>query len=179
MPAEHYDYGLTDWRPPSAEPEPERTTRTTSAPRSRRARRKRPSLSRRRGTLAAIGLAVVALAGTLALSPVQTVLKQSFTRLPQPYATIYFTSDPTIDGAALHVPLTVESADTPHGDYGLNVWTVNAAGAVSGKASAKVTTHGATAATTVVTMTVTPDASVVWVSLNGTQQTLHYRIGRT
>ena len=109
----------------------------------------------------------------------QTVLKQSFTRLPRPYATVYFTSDPTVDGAALRVPLTVESADTPQSDYGLDVWTVNAAGVVSAKASAKVTTRGGTAATTVVTMTVTPDASVVWVSLNGTQQTLHYRIGRT
>ncbi len=187
MPAEHYDDGLTDWRPPSAEPEPEpaperereSTPRATSAPRSRCARRKRPSLIRRRGTLAAIGVAIVALAGTLALSPVQTVLKQSFTRLPQPYATIYFTSEPTIDGAALRVPLTVESADTPQGNYGLNVWTVNASGAVNGKASAKVTTHGSTATTTVVTLPVTPDAAMIWVSLNGTQQTLHYRIGRT
>jgi hypothetical protein len=182
MPTEQYDNGLNDnglreWRPPSGESRTEPRTQP-GTPRARRARRKKASPLQRRGPWKVV-LGIVVLAGVLALSPVRTLLKQSFTRLPQPYATIYFTSSPTIDGAALHVPLTVESADAPQSDYGLKVWTVSATGAVSGKTTAaKVTTHGGVTAT-VVTMPVTPNASVVWVSLDGTQQTLHYRIGRT
>ena len=122
---------------------------------------------------------VVILAAALALPPVHTVLKQSFTRVPQPYTALYFTTDPTIDGAVLSVPITVYGVDTGINAYGVRVWTVTASGVVDATKKATVTADKNGNWATVVTLSVAPTASTVWVSLDGTNQTLHYRIGAT
>jgi hypothetical protein len=150
------------------------------ARRGRRGRSGRLTLpgNDRRRRFAYLALGLTALALLLALPPVQTLLKQSFTRLPQPYASVYFTSSPVIDGGQLQVPVTVKGVDTGQNTYGLHVWTVDAAGKIDRQATAKITTANGVSAK-VISMHLAPDATVVWVSLDGTQQTIHYRISKT
>ncbi len=131
--------------------------------------------ARRRGLLPLAGLVLLALLGTLFAPGVRTVLRQSFTRMPQATTAIYFTADPTIRGAVLNVPITVDGTDTGTSTYQVKVWTETAAGTVDASTQAKVpTVKGVTAA--VVTLTVAPDAAVVWASLDGTGQVIHFRI---
>jgi hypothetical protein len=143
-----------------------------------RARRSSARTRWRRNSLIG-GLVVAALAVTLALPPVQTVLRQSFTRLPSPYTALYFTSDPTVDGVALSVPITLEPVDAGSTSYGVRVWTVSASGAVNADTRSKITADKKGVWSTVVRLTIAPTAAVVWVSLDGTAQTLHYRINGT
>jgi len=184
MPTEFRHGGLSDpetgayAEDQNADGRPREEGRATA---SRRAARTADAGRRRRrnvliGSLIAL---VAALATAFAAPPVQTVLKQSFTRLPQPYAAIYFTSDPTIDGAVLSVPITVHGVDTGISAYGVRVWTVTASGAVDASRKATVTADKNGVWATVVTLSIAPAAAVVWVSLDGTDQTLHYRIGAT
>ena len=116
-------------------------------------------------------------AAALSLPSVRTVLRQSFTRIPQPYTAMYFTTAPTVTGTVLRVPVTVQGVDTDESVYGIRVWTVTAAGKVGESTTAAVHWNaGAQTAATVVTMPVQPDAAVVWVSLDGSQESLHFKI---
>lgn len=156
----------------SAEAEPAAPARRRAA---HRARRKTGRSTRITYALAA-ALVTVGLAAGISLPSVQTVLKQSFTRIPQPYAALYFTSDPTLDGAALTVPISVQPTDEGVRSYNVRVWTATAAGTVNGNATTATVAPKNGVWTTVVTLTIAPTAAVVWVALDGTQQTLHFRI---
>lgn len=144
---------------------------------SRAGERKAGVLLRRRRTrrASAAVLAVLALFALFLVPEVRTVLRQSFTRLPQESTAIYFTENPRIQGAVLEVPLTVEGVNTGVHTYGVKVWTENASGRVDASTTARIATaHGVTAA--VVTLPIADDAAEVWASLDGTTQVLHFRI---
>lgn len=128
---------------------------------------------RRRLTIAAAGLA--ALGVLLALPPVQDQLRDSFTRLPQPYTALYFTSPPQVDGTVLTVPVSVHAVDTKTRAYSVRVWTVDAMGRIEDSKTADLKWDGQ-AVSAAVSMPVNPQADYVWVSLNGSDQTLHYKI---
>jgi hypothetical protein len=165
---------------PEAPSDPVEAVEPAPAPRRKaghRARRKAKPVRSTRLKYAAVGVLVaVAVAASVTLPSVKTVLKQSFTRLPQPYAALYFTSDPTLDGAALTVPISVQPTDEGVRSYTVRVWTVTAAGTVDPDATAATVSPKNGVWATVVTLTIAPTAAVVWVALDGTQQTLHYRI---
>jgi hypothetical protein len=142
---------------------PESETGTGPAPR----RRVRP--------LVLTCVLLIALAGSLFVPEVRTTLRQSFTRMPQPVTAIYFTADPKIQGTVLNVPITVDGKDTGISTYQVKVWTVTAAGRVDARTDAKVPqVKGVN--TAVITLTIAPDAAVVWVSLDGTDQVIHFKI---
>ncbi|NUP49715.1 MAG: hypothetical protein HOW97_20755 [Catenulispora sp.] len=132
-------------------------------------------LLRQRRRLAVGAAGVAAVAALLALPPVRAQLRDSFTRLPQPYTALYFTSPPQVDGTVLTVPVSVHAVETGTRDYNVRVWTVDSAGHVDDSQNAGLKWDGQ-ALSTVVSMPVNPAAEFVWVSLDGSDQTLHYKI---
>jgi hypothetical protein len=130
---------------------------------------------RQRRRLAVCAAGVVALAALLALPPVRAQLRDSFTRLPQPYTALYFTAPPQVDGTVLTVPVSVHAVETGPRDFSVRVWTVDAKGRVDDSRTADLTWDGQAMSTTV-SMPVNPAAEYVWVSLDGSDQILHYKI---
>lgn len=133
----------------------------------------RPPVSKRMvfGLLAAL----VALIGVSRIPAVQTVMRQSFSQLPSAYTELYFTSAPSVSGAALNVPITVNVHGAAAKPVTVKVWLVNAAGKTDAATSATLTPEHGTAARVVI-LQVPTDAEVVYASLVGQPQTLHYRI---
>lgn len=124
----------------------------------------------------AVGVAGLAAVGALlALPPVRAELRDSFTRTPHPYTALYFTSRPQVDGTVLTVPVSVRAVETGTDAYSVRVWTVDSTGHVDDSQNADLKWDGA-AMSTVVSMPVNPAAEFVWVSLDGSDQTLHYKI---
>lgn len=128
---------------------------------------------RRRLTIVAAGVAAVGV--LLALPPVRTQLRDSFTQLPKPYTALYFTSPPQIDGTVLTVPVSVHAVDTGAETFSVRVWTVDAQGRVDDSRTADLKWDGQ-ALSAVISMPVNPQATFVWATLNGSTETLHYKI---
>ena len=163
------------------EPEPEREepvrSRSSSRAGSRAGARKAEAEAKRRrkNRVTAAALVVLVLGVACLVPQVRTILRQSFTHLPQASVAIYFTRDPKIQGTVIDVPITVKGVNSGVSTYGVKVWTENSAGKVDGSTTAKIpTVHGVTAA--VVALPVADDAAEVWVSLDGTTQVLHFQI---
>jgi hypothetical protein len=134
-----------------------------------------PEAPPRRGRRLLGAVLVLAVVGALLVPHVRLVLRQSFTQMPQTFTALAFTGDPTIRGTVLSVPLTVQGTNTGTDTYEVKVWTVDAAGKVDASTTAKVpTVKGVTAA--VVTLPIAADATAVWVSLDGTDHTIYYKI---
>lgn len=166
----------TDERPETGKPEPTQPDRSRAATRKAGAAQRRRRTRTTRTTAAAV-LALLALAALFLVPEVRTVLRQSFTRLPQQSIAISFTENenPQIHGTMLEVPVTVRGVNTGLHTYGVKVWTENAAGKVDASTTASIgTAHGVTAG--VVSLPVADDAAEVWVSLDGSTQVLHFRI---
>ena len=128
---------------------------------------------RRRFTIGAAGVAAIGL--LLALPPVRSQLRDSFTQLPKPYTALYFTSPPQVDGTVLTVPVSVHAVNTGSEAFSVRVWTVDAKGQADESRSADLRWDGQ-ALSAVVAMPVNPAAVYVWVSLGGSTETLHYKI---
>jgi len=168
-----------------AEPEPEaesekseagagRPVRSRSASRAD-ARQAEAAARKRQSRVTVAASVLVVVIAVLLIPQVRTILRQSFTRMPQESVAIYFTSSPKISGTLLDVPLTVQGVNSGTATYAVKVWTENASGKVDGTTTAKIgTAHGLSAA--VVTLPIATDAAEVWVSLDGTSQVLHYQI---
>jgi len=134
----------------------------------------------RRRALSAIGgaaLVVALLAWLGTLGSVQTILRQSFTKLPTPYTEMYFSGTPTVSGITLSVPVTVVNHATSQDSFTLEVWTTDAAGKADTTTPIKVTPkHGEATVVVKVAVQMPADAQVLWINLAGQPQTLHYRI---
>ncbi|WP_194911045.1 hypothetical protein [Catenulispora rubra] len=128
---------------------------------------------RRRLTIVAAGVAAVGI--LLALPPVRTQLRDSFTKLPKPYTALYFTSPPQVDGTVLTVPVSVHAVDTGAKVFSVRVWTVDSKGSVDNSKTTDLKWDGQ-ALSAVVTMPVSPQSDYVWVSLENSDQSLHYKI---
>jgi hypothetical protein len=132
--------------------------------------------ARKRIAFAAALAAVLVIAfGIGTLPPVRAVLRQSFTRIPTPYAELYFTGTPVIDGLNLRVPVAIDAHVTAKTSYSLNAWLVDAAGKAGPVSSSRITSSGGITST-VLDPQLTPGAEVVWIDLVGQGQTLHFRI---
>lgn len=175
----------TEPEEPEAEPEP-RARRRSAAPEpaeteseeSDAADEAPPRKPRRRLIVAAAVVLVLAVLGGLgSLSSVQTILRQSFTRLPTAYTEMYLSGTPTVSGITLSVPVTVVNHSTTQDAFTLKVWTVNGAGKTDMTTSIKVAPkHGEATVVVKVAVQMPSDAQVLWINLAGQPQTLHYRI---
>lgn len=163
-------------RPPADDAPPRTRSQRRHAAESEggsKPRESAPHGDRRVGYAAAA--VILVLVCTLFVPQVRTVLRQSFTHLPQTSTALAFTTSPTISGATLSVPITVTGTNTGTDTYRVKVWTVNAAGKTDGGTSAQVPmVKGVNA--TVVKLPVAVDAAVVWVSLDGTDHVIHFKI---
>jgi hypothetical protein len=140
-----------------------------------RSRSARPSLGWPRRRLAVGAACVAAVCALLALPLVRAEVRNSFTRLPQPYTALYFATPPQVDGTVLTLPISVHAVHTGTDAYSVRVWTVDAGGRVYDSRTAGLKWDGQ-AMSVVVSMPVNPKADYVWVSLGGSDQTLHYKI---
>ncbi|WP_034266150.1 hypothetical protein [Actinospica robiniae] len=156
---------------PDPDPGAVRSRGSKAPSRARRERRRRRVF----GATAA-ALVVALLFGIGRIPAVRTVLRQSFTRMSSPAPAIYFTADPTVDGAVLHVPLALDPHASGTTTFTVKAWLVTGSGSTGPTLSAKVTARG-TVVKTVLDVLLPKDPEVVWVSLAGADgQTLHYRI---
>ncbi|MFL6116804.1 MAG: hypothetical protein ACJ786_36430 [Catenulispora sp.] len=140
-----------------------------------RSRSARSPLAQQRRCLAVSLAGAAAVAALLALPPVRAELRDSFTRTPQPYTALYFTSRPQVDGTVLTVPVSVHAVDTGTDAYSVRVWTVDGQGRIDDSRSADLAWDGQ-ALSAVVSLPVNPAAEYVWVALDGSGETLHYKI---
>jgi hypothetical protein len=140
----------------------------------RRLPRRRPPRSALIALGTVLGL-VVLLLGLWSVPSIRTTLRQSFTRLPTGYTEIYFTSAPTVNGADLNIPVTVVAHATQAKSVAVKVWLVNQSGATRFSTTVTLAPKNGVAST-VVTLKAPADAQVVWVSLPGKNETLHYRL---
>jgi hypothetical protein len=124
--------------------------------------------------LAAV-LAAVLGAGLWMIPSVRTILRQSFTQLPSPYTELYFTSAPSVSGTNLDVPVSVDAHTAAVHSFTVKVWLINGAGKTDAATTATLPAKDG-AASSVVTIHVPGDAEVLYVSLVGSTEVLHYRI---
>jgi hypothetical protein len=122
----------------------------------------------------------VALVAVLALAigtvpAVRTIVRQSFTRMSVPAAAMYFTGNPTVNGAMLDVPLAIDARADTATTFTVKAWLDNGSGAPGKSMTVKVVAHGSVVKTTL-QVPLPLDAEVVWVNLVGQSQTLHFRI---
>ena len=115
------------------------------------------------------------MAAVCTLSPVRTVLRQSFTKMGEPSTQFYLNGSPWVTGEYLEVPLGVTEQDGPSsGSFKVRVWTVDAGGGtVSSGTVALVYRDGQGARNFSVTVPLT--AQVVWAQIEGTSLSVHYR----
>jgi hypothetical protein len=150
-------------------------SRSARSPFVQQRRRLAVSALQQRRRLAVTVAGVAAVGALLTLPPVRAELRDSFTRTPQPSTALYFTSRPQVDGTVLTVPVSVHAVDTGKDAYSVHVWTVDSKGRVDDSHIADLKWDGQ-AMSAVVSMPVNPAAEYVWVSLNGSNETLHYKI---
>jgi len=174
-PAERTEPASASAAEPARAAEPSEAVTSRSGKRKAEVEARRRRTTRTRRTAVGAAAAVLALAALFLVPGVRTVLRQSFTHLPEQSTAIYFTENPKIFGTVLQVPITIRGVNTGVHTYGVKVWTENAAGRVDGSTTASIgTAHGVTAG--VVSLPIADDAAEVWVSLDGTTQVLHFRI---
>ncbi|WP_035845644.1 hypothetical protein [Kitasatospora azatica] len=167
---------------PEAEPEPAVTParrRSARAIAARRRRRRAPSLRFRiTSVLLAVG-AVIGLAGGLWSVPtVRTQLLDSFTERGSSFTELYFTADPTFDGAVVLVPLAVTDHGTGAKSYRITVTLESRDGSVAATSTVSLVPKDGTAVPTVVRMQSNGNVAAVRVTLAGHPQTLHFHLGK-
>lgn len=165
------------------EPAPVRTRsrspQQTASPSARTEAEPPPRGRSGRGPLGpAAPFVAVAVAVALAIGAVpalRTVLRQSFTRISAPAAAMYFTGNPTVNGAVLDVPLAVDAHSEASTTFTVKAWLDNASGKPGTSTTVRIVSHGSVVTTTL-QVPIPLDAEVVWVNLVGQSQSLHYRI---
>jgi hypothetical protein len=151
-----------------SEPDPEPPARAADAPRRR---------------VGLVGYLAVCLVGVLAavctLSPVRTVLRQSFTEMGKPTTQFYLDGSPWVSGEYLEVPLGVTEQDGPSaGGFKVRLWTVDGAGATVSSTTVTLAYRDGQGAENL-RVTVPPSAQLVWAQIEGTSLSVHYRFEGT
>ncbi|GAA1156956.1 hypothetical protein F4556_002563 [Kitasatospora gansuensis] len=157
------------------EPEPEQP----AARRGRRRRRAAAAPRRPAVTGLLIGVAAVVLA-TVAWSvqPVRTVLLQSFTQQNASFTELYFTTNPSFEGATAVVPLALNAHGTGVNAYELKVTLLAADGKTVSENVLPIAPKDGTPVPLVARLPAAKDVAMVRVALVGHPQTLHFRFGK-
>jgi hypothetical protein len=125
--------------------------------------------------MAAVVLALMAVTAAALLVPaVRAQVRESFTRMPDPYQELYFPRMPSVDNGVAVVPVSLRDHSQTVRTYRIRAWLRSADG-----------TNGVPQTTTLIPR---PDASAVlrlrlrsgpatvWVQLLGPSQTLHFQL---
>jgi hypothetical protein len=119
------------------------------------------------------------LAAVCTLSPVRTVLRQSFTEMGKPTTQFYLDGSPWVSGEYLEVPLGVTEQDGPSaGGFKVRLWTVDGAGATVSSTTVTLAYRDGQGAENL-RVTVPPSAQLVWAQIEGTSLSVHYRFEGT
>jgi hypothetical protein len=105
-----------------------------------------------------------------------TLLRQSFTRLPDRYTELYFSSPPTVNSGIVTVPIAL----IDHGDHSmlqLRTLVRDGSGRVTSQITTAVQPHRDVPVTFAVHLPEAAGQSQVQVDLLDHPQTLHYRLG--
>ena len=108
--------------------------------------------------------------------PAGTLLRQSFTRLPDRYTELYFFSPPSVNSGIVTVPIAL----IDHGDDSvlqLRILVRDTSGRATAQTTTSVQPRRDVPVTFFVLLPETQDQSQVQVDLLNHPQTLHYRIG--
>ncbi|MEZ0092698.1 hypothetical protein [Streptacidiphilus sp. EB129] len=165
-------------QPEAGEEEPELPSppRRTGAGRLRR-RRRGPSVRARVVTaLVACAVAVGLGAAAWSVPAARTVLLQSFTQEPSPYAELYFTSPPGFDGSTVVVPVALDDHGTGVQSYRVQVDLESATGKFLATTTVRVTPRTGVPVPVVVRTVAPVGTAVILVQLPGHPQTLHFRL---
>ena len=137
--------------------------------------RERPGRGRPRFAVPLVALVAVLALAIAVVPAVRTVLRQSFTRMSAPAAAMYFTGNPTVNGAVLDVPLAIDAHSDATTTLTVKAWLDNGSGTPGKSTTVQVVAHGSVVKT-LLQVPIPVDAEVVWVDLVGQNQALHYRI---
>jgi hypothetical protein len=169
---------VEDTAPVEGEPTEAEPTETVAVE-DTAADRPRPWFLRGRGHgVSAVSMVLVVVAAVCAvctLSPVRTVLRQSFTRISSPSRQLYLNGNPWVSGQFLNVPLGIFTQDGPStGSYRIHVWTVNRAGQTDASTTVTLPIRDGKG-TGNFSLPIPTDAQLVWAQLVGTSLSVHYR----
>jgi hypothetical protein len=169
---------------PQSEPEPERAASAEAdaaenSDSNTAGDRPAPWFLRSRGRSAAAAAVVLgivaALFGLGRLTPVRTVLRQSFTEISTPSTQFYLNGNPWISGQFLNVPLGVIVHSDPNvTSYRIHVWTVDGSGKTDASATVTLPVEDGKG-TANYQLPIPVEAQLVWAALEGTPYSLHYR----
>ncbi len=158
---------------------PARTARTRPAAARGRGRRRGPGVSRRltAGLLAAS--AAVFLGGVVWSVPsTRNVLLESFTRQGSSFTELYFTAEPTFDGATVIVPVSLTDHGTGVSSYRMEVTLESPSGGAVATTTVDLAPRDGTPVPVVARLQATAEVSRVRVALVGRPQTLHFTFGQ-
>lgn len=152
-------------------------------PTARRGRRRRRAAvaTRRRPALTGLLIGVTVLVAVTvgwSVQPVRTVLLQSFTRQNASFTELYFTSNPSFEGATAVVPLALNAHGTGVKAYELKVTLLAADGKAVSENVLPVVPKDGTPVPLVARLSAAKDVALVRVALVGHPQTLHFRFGK-
>jgi hypothetical protein len=122
----------------------------------------------------AVLAAVVAAAALCGLPAVRKQLRESFTRMPDGYEELYFTSTPTVSGDTALVPITLRDHGTATTTYRVRAWLRSGTGPVTAVDTASITPRPDAGA--VLRLRPFHGPATVYVELLGHTQTLHFRL---
>ncbi|MDH6116437.1 hypothetical protein ABH930_000836 [Kitasatospora sp. GAS204A] len=163
-----------DQAPESPTPRPARGSA------SRRGRRRRGAGPRTKVAAALLAvLALVGLGGWLWSVPtLRSQVLDSFTERGSSFTELYFTTDPTIQGATVVVPITVTDHGTGARSYQLKVTLESPNGSASATDTVSLVPKDGTPVPVVVRLQTNDAAAMVRVDLLGHPQTLHFHFGK-
>ncbi|WP_371497943.1 hypothetical protein OG871_18450 [Kitasatospora sp. NBC_00374] len=166
---------------PVDDSEPTHAAPRTSRRSTGRGRRAVAQLRSRRLLGPAAGLVAVCLAVAVAwvVPASREVLRQSFTKQSSPFTELYFTSEPTFEGATVVVPVAVNAHGTGIKSFQLDVVLEGPGGKPVTATTLPLTPRDGTAVPLVARLaTSNADVAVVRVALKGHPQKLHFRFGK-
>ncbi|MFJ5922058.1 hypothetical protein ACIQF6_05525 [Kitasatospora sp. NPDC092948] len=151
-----------------------------TGPREGTRRRGRPGRSAR--TLFAGIAAATVLVAAVAVAAVPSLREQiglSFTRRPAAFTELYFTADPSIDGATVTLPMALNAHGTGVKSYQLKVTLRAADGTVVADTVLTVQPRDGTAVPARAELRTTKEVTLAEAELVGHPQTLRFRFGKS
>lgn len=125
--------------------------------------------------MALVLLVIAAVYGVCAISPVRTVLRQSFTQISAPNPQFYLNGNPWVSGQFLNVPLGIILQGGQNAtSYKVHVWTVDHAGKTDASTTVTLPTRDGKGAVNF-KLPIPTDAQLVWAQVEGTSLSVHYR----
>jgi hypothetical protein len=108
----------------------------------------------------------------------RTVLLQSFTKQSSSFTELYFTSDPSFDGATVVVPVSLNAHGTGVESYQIRLTLESPSGEALATTTLNLEPRDGTPMSVVAHLQAKADVTLVRASLVGHPQTLHFHFGK-